>query len=1122
MATVAFACVLFSRADAATVEINFGNGFNDSTPAAPVGGNSGTTLGEQRRILFQAAADIWGAAIDSDVPITVQADFAVLQCMNNMAVLGSAGPASLNTNPALMGGNVFYPRALEDALTGSELDPGQPDITSTFNSQLDAGTGSCGFTGFYYGLDGNSPVNRPNLFATVLHELAHGLGFVSTIDQGSANPQRPPNGSFQLGLPSIFDVFIFDLNDNQPWTSMTNAARLASSTDDPNVVLNGPTVTSQFPNFVNQGTNGGRMRLDAPGAFLAGSSISHFSRSASPDLLMEPVLSNNLAVGQTDLTLALLQDLGYQINSQPSTNELTVTRAGAGSGTVTSSPAGIQCGATCNANFTTGTPVTLTAVADGGSAFDGWSGDCNASGQVTLTTDRSCTATFSAAPATQTLTVTLAGNGFGSVISTPGSINCGLTCMDSFATGTQVTLIATEEAGSLFAGWTGDCNANGQVTISIDRSCTATFVGPPTTQTLTIIPTGSGAGTVTSNPTGIDCGADCSEVFDTGTIVTLTQVAAPGSVASGFTGPADCADGQVTMNTDLTCGAVFETVLVPKLRIEPAELDFVGFLTRPLTLFNDGPGELAVQIIALECTPAPCPTRFSIDPPLGTSLAISPGTSEAIDVIFDPFSSFSIPGEHLLVLLTNDPGAATVGVPVSWFNPTRFEDGFEDISATPAPLFSTLRGDSGLQVGETSQWSVETLGVDLNPIVFDYIWGSSNPAVATVSVDGLVTGTGLGSSLISAVGAKPGTNVVAVRDTVEVVGPPVNLVVTSSVDRLKFGETFAFAVEVLDANNNPVNAEVSWSSNDTAIATVDENGLVTGIDAGITSINFSATAFGGAVVGTSLVLTVEGPPVRLAFFSQTSTLRVGQTFQFVALAFDAIDNPVDAEVTWTTSNSTIASVDNTGFVTALAPGNITIGVGTPTFGATVPLAVLPVQPTLNQPPSFASAAPSDEDIGALGQHYADNFVVQDPTGEFTITEIEFWGIYFHTETPQPVDDFNINIREQASGLPFTGTPVFQEIGTVVPRSLTGTNTTTSQGSAATYKYVFTLSTPVTLPNGTYWIEILNDTRIDDDDNWAWVRANSDPSNGSPGSAFHARFTAWQSSTGDQAVIINGF
>jgi len=82
--------------------------------------------------------------------------------------------------------------------------------------------------------------------------------------------------------------------------------------------------------------------------------------------------------------------------AQTTTYALGVTRAGTGSGTVTSNPAGISCGATCSASYTSGTSVTLTAAAATGSTFGGWSGACTGTGSciVTMTAARSVTATF--------------------------------------------------------------------------------------------------------------------------------------------------------------------------------------------------------------------------------------------------------------------------------------------------------------------------------------------------------------------------------------------------------------------------------------------------------------------------------------------------------------------------------------------------------------------------------------------------------------------------------------------------------------------------------------------------------------------------------------------------------
>jgi uncharacterized repeat protein (TIGR02543 family) len=83
---------------------------------------------------------------------------------------------------------------------------------------------------------------------------------------------------------------------------------------------------------------------------------------------------------------------------------ITVTKTGAGTGTVTSAPSGINCGSSCSASFADGTVVTLSAAADAGKTFTGWTGACSGTGpcQVTMSADQSVSAAF-AVIATPTL-----------------------------------------------------------------------------------------------------------------------------------------------------------------------------------------------------------------------------------------------------------------------------------------------------------------------------------------------------------------------------------------------------------------------------------------------------------------------------------------------------------------------------------------------------------------------------------------------------------------------------------------------------------------------------------------------------------------------------------------------
>jgi hypothetical protein len=114
-----------------------GVGFNDPTPATPVGGNTGTTIGQQRLIAFQFAANIWGTFVASNVTIQVSASFAPLACSSTSAILGSAGPFTFFRD--FTGAPVaatWYAVALANALHGSDLDPSNPDVTAQFNGAI--------------------------------------------------------------------------------------------------------------------------------------------------------------------------------------------------------------------------------------------------------------------------------------------------------------------------------------------------------------------------------------------------------------------------------------------------------------------------------------------------------------------------------------------------------------------------------------------------------------------------------------------------------------------------------------------------------------------------------------------------------------------------------------------------------------------------------------------------------------------------------------------------------------------------------------------------------------------------------------------------------------------------
>ena len=167
----------------------------------------------------------------------------------------------------------------------------------------------------------------------------------------------------------------------------------------------------------------------------------------------------------------------------PSTYPLTVAKAGAGSGTVTSVPSGINCGADCSENYSSATSVILTASASAGSNFTGWSGGgCSGTGTctVTMTSAQTVAATFNLT--TYPLNITKAGTGSGTVTSAPTGINCGADCSENYSSAASVILTASASAGSNFTGWSGGgCSGTGTCTVimSAAQTVTATFNSIP-------------------------------------------------------------------------------------------------------------------------------------------------------------------------------------------------------------------------------------------------------------------------------------------------------------------------------------------------------------------------------------------------------------------------------------------------------------------------------------------------------------------------------------------------------------------------------------------------------------------------------------------------------------------
>jgi hypothetical protein len=227
-----------------------GVGFNDTTAATPVGGNAGTTVGQQRLIAYQRALELWGKTLKSDVTIVVQGSFAGLPCTPTGGTLAQAGAIQIFANfPGATLQNHWYGAALANSLAGADLAPGPKDpgplaapfaddIVANFNGNI--GQPNCiAGPGWYYGLDSNPGPGQTDFLDVFMHEVAHGLGF-----QNFANEQT---GATPNNLPDIYMANTLDLNLGRLWNTFTAAEIRASAVRNGRVVWAGPAVNANAP-----------------------------------------------------------------------------------------------------------------------------------------------------------------------------------------------------------------------------------------------------------------------------------------------------------------------------------------------------------------------------------------------------------------------------------------------------------------------------------------------------------------------------------------------------------------------------------------------------------------------------------------------------------------------------------------------------------------------------------------------------------------------------------------------------------------------------------------------------------------------------------------------------------
>ncbi len=292
MHTLAAATVTVVNRDGAN------EGLNDPTPFTPIGGNAATTVGQARLKAFEYAATIWGDLLNSSVAITVDANVDPL----GAGILAQAGPTTVHRNfsntPVA---NTWYVQALANKFSGMDLAPSISDMSITFSSDF----------AFYFGLDGNPPEGQYDFVSVVLHEIGHGLGFLSLVN--------PSTGEKFFGIDDVYSRYVEQHNAlPADYPTMTNGQRVQASTSQSHLHFTGPeTVANSGQLTAGHDAGSGHVQLYAPRNPSPGSSVSHFNKVIKPDQLMEHSISNGEAIHQIGLAGELLADLGWELNLEP-------------------------------------------------------------------------------------------------------------------------------------------------------------------------------------------------------------------------------------------------------------------------------------------------------------------------------------------------------------------------------------------------------------------------------------------------------------------------------------------------------------------------------------------------------------------------------------------------------------------------------------------------------------------------------------------------------------------------------------------------------------------------------------------------------------------------------------
>ena len=381
-----------------------------------------------------------------------------------------------------------------------------------------------GYTGYYGSViltspDGMTWTQRTSPVRNSLNAVAYAKGSFMAVGEVGTIATSLDGITWTEGIRSIYDSLNALSYGNKTFVAVGDYGVILSSPDGITWTERTSPVTTDI--FAVTYDNDAFVAVGDYGVILSSPDGITWTERTSPT-------SNQLnAVAYANGTFVTVGDGGTILQSG-SSYPLIVFKSGTGSGTVASSPSGIDCGTTCSARFPKGTEVTLTATPDTGSTFTGWSGDCSGPGACKVTTNSAISVTAAFTAKQYEVTATVSG-GNGTVFPSRQAINYG----------GIATITINPRTGYRVAAITD----NG-LSMPVTRPYVISYVTEPhavvvtfsSKYLLTVSKQGTGEGRVVSAPAAIDCGTTCSGNLNQGTVVTLSAAPQAGSVFTGWSG----------------------------------------------------------------------------------------------------------------------------------------------------------------------------------------------------------------------------------------------------------------------------------------------------------------------------------------------------------------------------------------------------------------------------------------------------------------------------------------------------------------------------------------------------------------------------------------------------------